>query len=109
MLRGLASRLEAHHQVSYTEEAIAAAVALSVQHIPDRHLPDKALDLLDEAGSRARIAAFAARATSLEPQQGDRHLELTQVPPRRALPVPAVPDRCVCALWMQLCPRHLHA
>eukprot|EP00892_Ulva_mutabilis_P000347 jgi/Ulvmu1/10312/UM060_0114.1 len=79
VLRGLASRYEAHHQVSYTEEAIAAAVALSVQHIPDRHLPDKALDLLDEAGSRARMAAYAARAAEASPQHVDRHLELSQV------------------------------
>lgn len=79
VLRGLASRYEAHHHVSYTDEAIAAAVALSVQHIPDRQLPDKALDLLDEAGSRARIAAHAARVGAGDPHHSNLHLELTQV------------------------------
>lgn len=64
--------------MSYTDDAIAAAVALSVQHIPDRNLPDKALDLLDEAGSRARIAAYAARAAQPSAQHADRHLELSQ-------------------------------
>lgn len=87
VLHGLASRYEAHHAVSYTEGAIAAAVALSVQHIPDRHLPDKAIDLLDEAGSRARIAAHAARAAAPGSQQADRHLELSQACP--------VPHRCL--------------
>ncbi len=55
ILKGLRSRFEAHHQVSYTNEALKAAVDLSVKHIPDRLLPDKAIDVIDEAGARQRL------------------------------------------------------
>ena len=58
ILRGLRSRYEAHHGLLITEEAIEAAVTLSIRYLPDRHLPDKALDLLDEAASRRRLAAI---------------------------------------------------
>lgn len=61
ILQGLRERYERHHKCAYTEEALEAAVALAVKYIPDRQLPDKAIDVLDEAGSRARIAAFTAR------------------------------------------------
>lgn len=81
--------------MSYTDDAIAAAVALSVQHIPDRNLPDKALDLLDEAGSRARIAAYTARAAQPDTQHADRHLELSQArhPSLTCMHMP-LPPRC---------------
>lgn len=52
---GLREKYESHHKCVYTLEAINAAVNLSARYIPDRHLPDKAIDLLDEAGSRARM------------------------------------------------------
>ncbi|HEY9511245.1 MAG TPA: ATP-dependent Clp protease ATP-binding subunit ClpA [Rhodanobacter sp.] len=55
ILKGLRSRFEEHHHVSYTNEALRAAVALSVKHIPDRLLPDKAIDVIDEAGARQRL------------------------------------------------------
>lgn len=54
---GLRDKYESHHKCVYTLEAINAAVNLSARYIPDRHLPDKAIDLLDEAGSRARMEA----------------------------------------------------
>ncbi|EFJ49084.1 ClpD chaperone, Hsp100 family [Volvox carteri f. nagariensis] len=63
ILMGLKERYERHHRCAYTEEALAAAVTLSHKYIADRFLPDKAIDLIDEAGSRARIAAFTARQT----------------------------------------------
>lgn len=53
--QGLKERYERHHRVVYSEEAILSAVALSHKYIADRFLPDKAIDLLDEAGSRVRI------------------------------------------------------
>ena len=56
---------EKHHHCVYTEEAVEAAVTLSSRYIADRQLPDKAIDLLDEAGSRARIAAHVARRDAL--------------------------------------------
>ncbi len=56
ILKGLRSRYESHHHSVITDEAIDAAVSLSVRYIADRHLPDKALDLLDEAAARCRMA-----------------------------------------------------
>ena len=58
ILIGLREKYEAHHNCKYTIEAIDAAVYLSSRYIADRFLPDKAIDLIDEAGSRARIQAF---------------------------------------------------
>ena len=55
ILLGLKPRYEAHHDVSYADDAIRAAVDLSVKHIGDRLLPDKAIDVIDEAGARQRL------------------------------------------------------
>jgi ATP-dependent Clp protease ATP-binding subunit ClpC len=59
ILKGLRDRYEAHHRVSFTDEAIEAAVKLSDRYITDRFLPDKAIDLIDEAGSKVRLRSFA--------------------------------------------------
>ena len=56
MLKGLRERYEEHHQVRITDEALVAAARLSDRYVKDRHLPDKAIDLIDEAASRVRIA-----------------------------------------------------
>ena len=58
ILKGLRDRYEAHHRVRITDEAITAAVYMSDRYISDRCLPDKAIDLIDEAASRVRIKAF---------------------------------------------------
>ena len=55
ILQGLQSRYEEHHGVKFTDDAIVAAVDLSAKHLVDRHLPDKAIDVLDEAGALQRI------------------------------------------------------
>ena len=55
ILRGLQDRYEAHHQVRYTDEALLAAVELSDRYITQRFLPDKAIDLIDQAGARVRL------------------------------------------------------
>jgi len=55
ILRGLRDRYEAHHQVSYTDEALVAAVEMSDRYLTDRRLPDKAIDLIDQAGARVRL------------------------------------------------------
>ena len=55
IMEGLRDRYEAHHQVHFTDEALQAAVTLSDRYIQDRFLPDKAIDVLDEAGARMRI------------------------------------------------------
>lgn len=61
ILKGLKSRFEAHHDVRFTQEAIAAAVSLSARYLTDRRLPDKAVDVLDEAGSARRLAKQATK------------------------------------------------
>lgn len=58
ILRGLRDKYEAHHKVKITDEAIEAAVSLSSRYIGDRFLPDKAIDLIDEASSKVRLKAF---------------------------------------------------
>ncbi len=60
ILQGLRDKYEAHHKVRITDEAIDTAVKLSIRYIPDRYLPDKAIDLIDEACSRVRLKAFTA-------------------------------------------------
>jgi ATP-dependent Clp protease ATP-binding subunit ClpC len=55
ILKGLRDRYESHHRVTITDQALVAAANLADQYIADRHLPDKAIDLIDEAGSRMRI------------------------------------------------------
>lgn len=61
ILEGLRDRYERHHRCVYDSAALEAAVALSSRYVADRYLPDKAIDLMDEAGSRVRIAAYNAR------------------------------------------------
>jgi ATP-dependent Clp protease ATP-binding subunit ClpC len=60
ILKGLRDRYEAHHRVTYTDDALVAAANLSDRYISDRFLPDKAIDLIDEAGSRMRIRRMTA-------------------------------------------------
>jgi ATP-dependent Clp protease ATP-binding subunit ClpC len=59
MLRGLKHRYEEHHDITYTDEAITAAAKLSHRYVNDRNLPDKAIDLIDEAASKLRVAIFS--------------------------------------------------
>ncbi len=60
ILKGLRDRYEAHHKVRITDEALSAAVQLGDRYISDRYLPDKAIDLMDEAASRVRLRSFTA-------------------------------------------------
>ncbi len=60
ILKGLRDKYEAHHKVKITDEAIEAAVKYSVRYIGDRYLPDKAIDLIDEAASKLRISSYTA-------------------------------------------------
>jgi ATP-dependent Clp protease ATP-binding subunit ClpC len=68
ILRGLRDRYEAHHQVRFTDEALVAAAELSDRYVTDRFLPDKAIDLIDQAGARVRLR-------TLTPARGRRELE----------------------------------
>ncbi len=71
ILRGLKSRFEEHHAVKYADEALRAAAELSARHINERHLPDKAIDVVDEAGARLRLKPAAEREETVEV----RHIE----------------------------------
>jgi ATP-dependent Clp protease ATP-binding subunit ClpC len=68
ILKGLRDRYEAHHRVQITDEALGAAVELSMRYIPSRVLPDKAIDVIDEAGARVRLRAMTkpTELTTLE-------------------------------------------
>ena len=66
ILRGLRDRYEAHHRITITDEALTAAASLADRYISDRFLPDKAIDLIDEAGSRMRIKTMTAPPTYRE-------------------------------------------
>ncbi len=62
MLQGLRDRYEAHHKVHFTDSAIQAAAKLSARYVTDRHLPDKAIDLMDEAAAKLRVALYSMPA-----------------------------------------------
>ena len=59
MLRGLRDRYEAHHKVRFSDEALIDAARLSARYVTDRHLPDKAIDLMDEAAAKLRVALYS--------------------------------------------------
>ncbi|QQP97027.1 ATP-dependent Clp protease ATP-binding subunit ClpA [Lysobacter enzymogenes] len=66
ILQGLKPRYESHHGVTYADEALQAAVDLSVKHIGDRLLPDKAIDVIDEAGARQRLLPESVRKSLID-------------------------------------------
>jgi ATP-dependent Clp protease ATP-binding subunit ClpC len=69
ILKGIRERYEQHHKVTITDEAIRAAVDLAIRYIADRHLPDKAIDLIDEAASRVRLRYASAPPALREAQK----------------------------------------
>ncbi len=74
MLQGLRDRYEAHHKVHFSDDALVAAARLSSQYVTDRHLPDKAIDLMDEAAAKLRVALF-----SLPPELKDMKTDLEKL------------------------------
>lgn len=76
ILEGLKDRYEAHHKVQITDEAIESAVKLSSRYIADRYLPDKAIDLVDEAASRVRLRTFTAPEDLQELEKRIKEVEL---------------------------------
>ena len=58
MLHGIRDKYETHHKVVYSDEALEAAAKLSFRYVPDRRLPDKAIDLIDEAAAKLRVALY---------------------------------------------------
>ena len=83
ILKGLRSRYEEHHQVKYTDAAIAAAAELAARHITGSHLPDKAIDVMDEAGARARLMPDAERPDQIRPPLiEDVVARMARIPPK---------------------------
>jgi ATP-dependent Clp protease ATP-binding subunit ClpA len=71
ILMGLKPRFEEHHGITYAVDALKAAAELAARHINERHMPDKAIDVVDEAGARQRLKPIAERETTVEV----RHIE----------------------------------
>ncbi|HNR23448.1 MAG TPA: ATP-dependent Clp protease ATP-binding subunit ClpA [Steroidobacteraceae bacterium] len=81
ILRGLRSRFEEHHAITYTDEALRAAAELASRHINDRHLPDKAIDVVDEAGARLRLKPAGERELVVDvPQIEDVVARIARIP-----------------------------
>lgn len=86
ILEGLKTRFEEHHQVSYTRPALRAAVELAAKYINDRHLPDKAIDVIDEAGAEARMRPKSERKQRIEVADVETIVsKIARIPPRRSL------------------------
>jgi ATP-dependent Clp protease ATP-binding subunit ClpA len=84
ILRGLKSRFEDHHGVEYTDEALIAAAELSSRHINDRHLPDKAIDVIDEAGARQRMLPEDERKKLLDEHDIETIVaHMARIPPKQ--------------------------
>ena len=84
ILRGLRSRFEDHHDVKYTDDALIAAAELSARHINDRHLPDKAIDVIDEAGARQRMLPVDERKKRLDEHDIETIIaHMARIPPRQ--------------------------
>jgi ATP-dependent Clp protease ATP-binding subunit ClpA len=83
ILKGLKTRFEAHHSVRYTANALSTAVELSARYINDRHLPDKAIDVIDEAGAAQRIAPKGKQKKVIgKPEIEDIISKIARIPPR---------------------------
>ncbi|MDP2834396.1 MAG: ATP-dependent Clp protease ATP-binding subunit ClpA [Pseudomonadota bacterium] len=83
ILRGLKSRFEAHHSVKYTQAALTTAAELSARYINDRHLPDKAIDVIDEAGAAQRIQPKSKQKKVITPKEiEDIVAKIARVPAR---------------------------
>jgi ATP-dependent Clp protease ATP-binding subunit ClpA len=89
VLKGLRPSYEEFHGVKYTDKSLRAAADLSARHINDRHLPDKAIDLIDEAGASLKLKSRAARGGGAKtPVVTSRHIEtvvatMARIPPKR--------------------------
>ncbi|MGB1256908.1 MAG: ATP-dependent Clp protease ATP-binding subunit ClpA [Thiolinea sp.] len=83
ILKGLKSRFEDHHQVKYTNPALKAAAELSERYITDRHLPDKAIDVIDEAGANRRLKPVNARKKTISVSDiEDIVSKIARIPPK---------------------------
>jgi len=84
ILNGLKHRFAAHHGVEYAAEALESAAMLSARHINDRHLPDKAIDVIDEAGARQRLLPEEARVKTIGVHEIEEVVaRMARIPPRQ--------------------------
>jgi len=83
ILRGLKSRYEEHHGIRYEDDALRAAAELAARHINDRHMPDKAIDVVDEAGAKLRLKPVANREASVTVTQIENVVaRIARIPPK---------------------------
>lgn len=83
ILKGLKSRFEQHHAIEYTDEALRAAAELASRYINDRHMPDKAIDVIDEAGAYQRLLPLEQRVKMIDvPQVEDIVAKIARIPPK---------------------------
>ncbi|MBL8253617.1 MAG: ATP-dependent Clp protease ATP-binding subunit ClpA [Candidatus Competibacter sp.] len=83
ILRGLKTRFEEHHDVKYADKALRAAVELSARYINDRHLPDKAIDVIDEAGASQRLLPVAKRKKVINVSDVETIIaKIARIPPK---------------------------
>lgn len=83
ILRGLKDRFEDHHSVKYTLKALRAAAELSARYINDRHLPDKAIDVIDEAGASQRLLPVSRRKKTIGPGEIETIVaKIARIPPK---------------------------
>jgi len=83
ILMGLKPKFEEHHGVMYADEALKAAAELAARHINDRHLPDKAIDVVDEAGASLRLKPLAERATTVTVEHVENVVaRMARIPPK---------------------------
>ena len=82
ILKGLKSRYEDHHGITYTDTALKAAAELSAKYVNDRFLPDKAIDVIDEAGAFVRLAG-SSRRTKINPADIEKIVaKMAKIPPQ---------------------------
>jgi ATP-dependent Clp protease ATP-binding subunit ClpA len=83
ILQGLKTYYEAHHGVKYADDAIQTAAELAAKHINDRHLPDKAIDVIDEAGAAVKLLPKEARPEIITPEQVEKVVaRMAKIPPK---------------------------
>lgn len=83
ILYGLKSRFEEHHDVKYARQALRAAAELSARYITDRHLPDKAIDVIDEAGARQRLQPASKRKKTIGVNEVEQIIaKIARIPPK---------------------------
>lgn len=83
ILKGLRSRFEKHHDLKYTNEALEAAATLAERYINDRHMPDKAIDVIDEAGAYQRLLAEEDRVDTIDVEQVEAVVaKIARIPPK---------------------------